>query len=137
MPHAASHLIRSPPMPLLRRALLLLPLLLPLLLAACAQGPGLQERLSVWIGRGEGDLVAEFGVPVRTYEVEGRRFLQFEQRRTVAVAQPGFDRSFGPWGPRWGGWPQPPAFAVVGCDLTFALREGRVESFTFRGQGCG
>jgi hypothetical protein len=118
---------------MLRRALLLL----PLILAACAQGPGLQERLSAWIGRSEGDLVAEFGVPVRTYDVEGRRFLQFEQRRTVAVAQPGFDRPvYGPWGPRWG-FPPPPAFAVIGCDLTFALRDGRVESFSFRGQGCG
>jgi hypothetical protein len=113
-------------------------LILPLLLAACAQGPGLRERLSVWVGRSEGDLVAELGVPVRTYEAEGRRFLQYEQRRTVAVAQPAFDRPyFGPWGPRFGAFPPPPAYAVVGCDLTFALRDGRVESFSFRGEGCG
>ena len=113
-------------------------LLLPLLLAACAQGPTLEQRLSTFVGRSEGDLVAELGVPVRTYETEGRRFLQYEQRRTVAIAQPGFDRPyFGPFGPRFGYWPAPPAYAVVGCDLTFALRGGRVESFTVRGQGCG
>lgn len=112
--------------------------LLPLvLLAACAQGPTLEQRLSTLIGRSEGDLVAELGVPNRTYEVEGRRFLQFEQRRTVAVSQPGFDRPFfTPYGYRWSYVPAPPAYAVVGCDVTFALRNGRVESFNFRGEGC-
>lgn len=121
---------------MIRRVLLLL----PLVLAACAPpGPGLQERLSTWVGRSEGDLVAQFGVPVRTYEAEGRRFLQYEQRRTVAFADPHFHRPFHhPWGPRWGHWAPPPtSYATLGCDLTFALREGRVESFSFRGQGCG
>jgi hypothetical protein len=110
-------------------------LLLALLAAGCAQGPSLQERLSAWIGRGEGDLVAAFGVPVRTYEVEGRRFLEFEQNRSVPIAQP--DPWFGsPWGPRRGYWPPPPAIATLGCSLTFELRERRVEGFSFRGQGC-
>jgi hypothetical protein len=113
-------------------------LALPVLIAACAQGPGLSERLSTWVGRSEGDLVAEFGVPVRTHEADGRRFLQFEQRRSVAVPQPGFDRPFvSPWGPRFGYWPPQPAVAVIGCDLTFAIRGGRVESFSFRGEDCG
>ena len=117
----------------MRRALLLL----PLLLAACAQGPTLQQRLSTFVGRSEGDVVAELGVPVRIHEAEGRRFLQYEQRRTVAYSEPGFyhPRS-GPWGPRWGYVPAPPSYAVVGCDITFALRAARVESFTFRGDGC-
>jgi hypothetical protein len=108
------------------------------LLGACAQGPTLEQRLSTFIGRSEGDLVASLGVPNRTYDVEGRRFLQFEQRRTVAISQPGFDRPFfGPYGYRFGYVPAPPAYAVVGCDLTFALRDGRVESFNARGEGCG
>jgi hypothetical protein len=112
-------------------------LLLPLLLAACAQGPTLQQRLSTFVNRGEGDLVAELGVPVRIHEAEGRRFLQYEQRRTVAYSEPGFYHPrFGPWGPRWGYVPAPPSYAVLGCDITFALRDGRVESFTFRGDGC-
>jgi hypothetical protein len=106
---------------------------LPLLLAACAQGPTLTERLNPLIGQSEGELVAALGVPVRTYDVEGRRFLQFEQRRTIPIAPDPF--FYGPYGRRWG-YAMGPSYALVGCDLTFALRDGRVESFTFRGQGC-
>jgi hypothetical protein len=118
----------------MRRAFLLALLLLA---AGCAQGPTLQQQLSTFVGSSEADLVAQLGVPVRVHEAEGRRFLQYEQRRTVAFAEPGLYRPyFGPWGPRWGYVPPPPSYAVLGCDITFALREGRVESFSFRGQGC-
>jgi len=110
-----------------------------LLLAACAQGPTLDQRLSTFVGRGEADLVAALGVPVRVHEAEGRRFLQFEQRRAVAVAPPPtfYGPAFGPWGPRYGYWPAPPAIAQVRCELTFTLRDARVETFSYRGQGCG
>jgi hypothetical protein len=125
------HLLRM--QPLARAALLL-----PLIAAACAQGPTMEQRLSTFVNRSEGELVAELGVPVRTYDVEGRRFLQYEQRRTIAYSEPGYYRPwFGPWGPQMGYWPAPTSYAVVGCDITFALRNGRVESFTYRGQGCG
>ena len=120
-------------------------LLIALLPAACAQGPTLDQRLSTFIGRPEGDPVAQFGVPARVHEADGRRFLQYEQRRTVAFTEPGlYQPWYGPWhGPRYGPWgprmtyvPAPPSYAVFGCDITFALRQGRVESFTFRGEGC-
>lgn len=114
-------------------------LALPLVLIGCAQGPGLETRLSTFVGQGEADLVAALGVPTRVHEADGRRFLQFEQRRTVAVAGPPtpyYGPFYGPWGPRRGYWPPPPAYAVVGCDLTFELRERRVEAFSFRGEGC-
>jgi hypothetical protein len=112
--------------------------LLVLLLAGCADpGPTLQQRLSTFVGRTELELVTQLGVPSRTYEVEGRRFLQYDQRRTVPVAPAfGYGAPIGPWGPRWGYWPPPPSFAVVECDVTFELVEGRVTGFSFRGQGC-
>jgi hypothetical protein len=111
-------------------------LLLPLLAAACAVGPTLEQRLATFIGRGEGDLVAELGVPVRSYETDGRRFLQFERERTVAISQP--DPFFYPGPYRYRPWiAPPPAYAQVRCDITFALRDRRVESFTLNGQACG
>jgi hypothetical protein len=110
---------------------------LPLLLLACAQGPTLAERLQVHVGQSEGDLVAELGVPVRSYDTEGRRFLQYEQRRSVAYTEPGLYRPwFGPYGPRWSYVPVPPSYRLLACDITFALRDGRVEGVTFRGDGC-
>jgi hypothetical protein len=110
-------------------------LLLPLVLGACAVGPTLSQRLAAYVGRSEGELVANLGVPVRSYETEGRRFLQFERRSTVAVSQPDpFFYAGGPW--RYRPWMNAPAYAEVQCDITFSLRDQRVESFTLNGQGC-
>jgi hypothetical protein len=103
--------------------------------AGCAAGPPLEARLQPWIGRGEADLVANFGVPVRTYLVEDRKFLQFEERRTQLVPGPDpfFYRPYGRFGPLAA---PSPAAILVGCDVTFALRRGVVESFSFRGDAC-
>jgi hypothetical protein len=108
-------------------------LLLPLALGACATGPTLDQRMAGYVGRSEGDLVANLGVPVRSYETEGRRFLQFEQRSTIAVSQPD-PLFYGPW--RYRPWMSSPAYAEVQCNITFALRQQRVESFVLNGQGC-
>ncbi|PHK93351.1 hypothetical protein CR162_19000 [Pseudoroseomonas rhizosphaerae] len=109
-------------------------LLLPALLAGCAApGPTLEQRLSTFINRSEAELVARLGVPVRTYETGGRRFLQFEERQTVLV--PGDPWGYGYYGYRRP-WHTPSSYAVVQCDMTFAIRNDRVESFTARGQGC-
>lgn len=113
-------------------------ILAPAFLAACAQGPTLDQRLSTFIGRSELDLVSALGVPARSHTVDGVRFLAFESQRTIALPSgtawgggPG-----GPWGPGWGwGW-NSNSYAVVNCDVTFALRNERVESFTYRGEGC-
>ena len=107
---------------------------LALTLAACAApGPTLEQRLATFVNRSESELVAQLGVPVRSYETEGRRFLLFEQNSTVMV--PGDPWAYGYWGMRRP-WAVPSSYAVVRCEMTFALREGRVEGFTLRGEGC-
>ncbi|MBY0331344.1 MAG: hypothetical protein K2X49_11815 [Acetobacteraceae bacterium] len=112
---------------------LVLPALL--LLGACTPLPTLGERLQPWIGRSELDLVSAFGVPSGTYEVEGTKFLQFVQQRTIfAPADYPYYRPYGRFGPLMG--PAFPPTVVVGCEVTFALRRGVVESFSFRGEGC-
>jgi hypothetical protein len=117
----------------MRRALLAMVALA--LLAACTPVPTLQERLQVWIGRSEIDLVSAFGVPAGTYEVDGVKFLSFVQQRTQIV--PGdypFYRPYGRFGPLAG--PAWPATVLISCQITFAIRRGLVESFSFRGEGC-
>ena len=105
------------------------------LVAGCATGPPLEQRLLPFVGRSEGDLVATLGVPERTYEVEGRKFLTFEDRRSFIVAgDPFLYRGYG-YG-RFRPYFAPPGYIVRTCEITFALRGGRVESFTFRGDGC-
>lgn len=120
-------------------------LLLPALaLSACAARPSLSERLSAYVGRSELDLVSSLGVPTRSYETGGQRFLAYEEQSTVAL--PGgiaggpfygpigapFGRGY--YGGAYAGFGT--AYAPVQCDVTFALREGRVAAFTYRGQGC-
>ena len=107
-----------------------------LLLAACATQPPLEARLQAWIGRSETDLVTNFGVPAGTYAVGGQKFLQFDQWRTQLV--PGSAWYGGPFYGRYGGFwqPAPPTAVVIGCSITFSLRQGVVEGFSFRGDGC-
>ena len=103
-----------------------------LVLPGCATRAGFEARMSTLVGVTEGQLVAALGVPQGVHEAEGTRFLQFEEQRFIPI--PG---SPGPWGMRgWGGWGFPPTVEVRTCATTFAMRDGRVASFTFRGNGC-
>ena len=122
----------------MRRALPLIPFLA---LAACATGPNINERLTTYVGRSELELVSTLGVPTRSYETGGQKFLQYEEQRTVALPTGGFGggpfygRGFYGGGLYAGGFGGT-AYAPVQCDVTFALQGGRVAGYTFRGQGC-
>jgi len=104
-----------------------------LLLAGCATGPTLDQRLATLIGQNEGDVVAALGVPVRVHEADGRRFLEFERTRTIGVPSSPFYHGYG----FRGGYVPGPSYAVVQCSITFVLRNDRAESFSYRGEGCG
>ena len=133
---AARHQIEA-----MRRAPSALALLSLAVLSACAVGPTISERLSTYVGRSELDLVSALGVPTRSYETGGQKFLAYEEQRTVALPS-AYPTGFvgGPFGRGFygGGYAAyGTSYAPVQCDVTFALREGRVASFTYRGQGCG
>jgi hypothetical protein len=116
-----------------RHVLALLPLLLPLGLAACTP-PGEARRawLTQFVGRPESELIAALGVPDRNYEAEGMKFLAFTEGHIDIVP---------PWpafGPPWYGLsPGFPARVVQwSCETTVAVRDGVVLSFSFRGNAC-
>lgn len=122
----------------------LLAALAALSLTACATREGFEARQAALVGRSEAELVATLGVPARTYDVEGRRFLQYEDRRLVSTggAYPfaGFGyglgrRGFG-YGLGLGFGTGYPLVETRGCDTTFELRGGRVVGFAARGNAC-
>ena len=120
-------------------------LLLPLLLAACGDGGAARRAyLASLIGQNETDLVRQLGVPTRTYEAGGRKFLAYDQRRLdVIPAGPFFGGfgygygGFGHWGPGFGLYGAfPPAMVERGCETTFELDGNRVAGWSLRGNAC-
>lgn len=124
-------------------------LLVPLLLAACAQpgnppGPDLTTN---WVGRSEADLVSTLGVPDRVHEVGGRRFLAYEARTVTGgpVVTPSLGFGLGRFS---GGWGSGTAIgtglglsfggggAPVVCGASYEVQNGQVVGQTRQGPGC-
>lgn len=100
-----------------------------LLLSACAVNPRVQYQ--PLLGETETELVQQLGVPTRTYETGGLKFLAYDERHvTVLPATP-------VWGPMWEPWYGfPPEVVETGCEVTFELDQGRVRTFALRGDTC-
>ncbi len=93
-----------------------------LLLQGCATRSGFEARMGQYVGRSEADLIAALGVPVRNFQVGNRTFLQYERRFVTADSGPGWG-----WGVNVQTWD---------CATTFEIVDGRVHSFTSRGNDC-
>ena len=118
----------------MRRVILLM---LVVLLAACVnQLAARQAYFSQFVGHPEADLVQQIGVPSRTYETGGVKYLAYTESRVDMV--PGFP-AYGYGGPYWGwyGGGFPPAVVNLTCEATFAVSDGIVRSFVLRGNACG
>jgi hypothetical protein len=121
-----------------------------MLLGGCALYDGdaaKRAQLNSLIGHPESDVVRVLGVPTRTNDSDGRRFLAYDSRRLDIL--PGFGGGFGyggfgfgRFGGGFGGFGGgfgpgfPPEVIERGCDTTFELGSGRVLSWTLRGSGC-
>ncbi|HWL79875.1 MAG TPA: hypothetical protein VNR89_02895 [Roseomonas sp.] len=118
------------------------------LLAACAAGSpaDFDRRMGTYVSGSEAQLVSALGVPHQVYEVEGRRFLQYDFSR--AASSPsispsiGFGFGGGSWG-HGGGVGTGIGFGFGGagvpaepCAVTFEVRDGRVLNFERQGEGC-
>lgn len=120
--------------------------ILALGLSACAvpTREAFDAQMASFIGRTEAELVSALGVPGRVHEAGGLRFLEYERRRLVGTpAGPvGFGRFGGPFG--WGYGPgYGYGYGYGGtyintreCETTFTIRDGRVASFSRRGNDC-
>ena len=118
----------------MRRSVLLI---LALLLAGCVnQLAQRQAFLNQFVGHPDSDLVKQLGVPTRTYETGGVKYLAYDESRVDLI--PGLP-PYGP-GPWWayggyGGFP--PQLVNLECETTFAIAGGVVKSYTLRGNACG
>ncbi len=118
-------------------------LLLALLaVAGCAYpNPQHVQALNALVGKSETDLIRSYGVPNRTYESGGDKFLAYSRNRIETI--PG-DPGFGPWGYGygWGGWGGygfggfPPEVVQRDCETTFELARGIVKTWSLRGNAC-
>lgn len=119
-------------------------LLLPLLLAACAQPPPLPAFDAT--GLTEGELVARLGVPTGSYRVEDRRFLTYTTQDSAGPAvTPSIGLGLGRYSGGWGsgtaigtglGLSFGGAAPAEPCTTTYELRDGRVIGTTRQGAGC-
>jgi hypothetical protein len=113
-----------------------------LALSACAYpNPQHVNELNALVGKSETDLVRTQGVPTRTYETGGHKFLAYSRSRIESLpGEPGF----GPYG--WGGWGGwggyggwggfPPEIIQRDCETTFEIANGTVLHWSFRGNAC-
>lgn len=112
-------------------------------LTACATGPNLQSRMASYTGATEDQLIQKLGVPDKQITVNGIQYLAYDEHHLDVT--PGFG-AFGGfyggpfYGPYFGGpfldAGFPPTIDERGCETTFLLREGKVASFSFRGNDC-
>lgn len=101
------------------------------LLAACTDTRAARmEAMNQFVGQPEQTLVQRLGVPTRSYDADGTKFLAYDEQRTDVIPPP---PSFGPW------WfnPMPAQVIQRWCETTFQVADGVVRSFTLRGNACG
>ncbi len=99
--------------------------------AGCArQGPSaLDVKLAAMVGQSETAVVRALGVPNRSFETGGHRFIAYLERRQDLVP------TAGPWGPPWWGWAGSQV-VTRRCEITFEIEAGKVKGYSYRGDAC-
>ncbi len=117
------------------------------LLAGCAYpNPQHVQALNGLIGKTETDLLRSYGVPNRTYDAAGHKFLAYSRNRIDSIPGDGFGYAgfgygyggfgYGGFGPGFGYGGFGPEIIQRDCDTTFELTGGKVASWSLRGNDC-
>lgn len=112
----------------LRRAALAACCVLP---AACADDQAARiAALDRFVGQPEQTLLQTMGVPTRSYDADGVKYLAYDERRVEIISgTPGVGV--------WRAGAMPPQRIELWCETTFQVAQGVVRSFTLRGNACG
>lgn len=115
-------------------------------LVGCANNIEEIKKLNAMIGQPEIEVIRQFGVPARKYEVDGHKFLAYIETNTDYTTYPagGWGWGGGPWGGYYGGGPWNYGglngfngyYSTVSCQTTFELANNKVISWNQRGDGC-
>ncbi len=118
------------------------------LLAGCAYpSPQHVAALNAMVGKPEVDVVRTYGVPIRSVETGGVKFIAYSQHRIESFPDGpygwgggwGGGWAGGGWGGRgwgWGGGFGYPDIEQFDCETTFELHAGAVKSWSLRGNAC-
>ena len=93
-----------------------------------------QAYLSRFLGQPETTVVQQMGVPNRSYETGGLKFLAYDEHKLDIV--PSFP-TYNPFFTGWYGGGFPPQVIDLQCETTFEVADGTVRSFKLRGNACG
>jgi hypothetical protein len=110
-----------------------------ILLAGCVRLPGRRADLDQLVGQSDTLVARVMGVPDRSFEAGGHRFLAYVERHQASFA--GYDMydgygRYGRLGYRRLGFEASPELYERTCETTFELEAGRVLSYTLRGNAC-
>ncbi len=116
-------------------------------LAGCAYpDPQHVNALNALVGKSETDLVRARGVPSKTYETGGLKFMAYDMHRIDSLpGDAGFYPGFGYGGFGYGGFGGfgyggfggfGPEIVQRDCSTTFELRGGIVQRWSLRGNDC-
>jgi hypothetical protein len=109
------------------------------LLAGCAYpSPAHVAALNALVGKSEADLLRAYGVPNRTYDTNGLRFVTYSVSRIESYGGYGFAPAFGFYPYGYGGFGEEfgPDIVQRDCNTTFELKGGVVQAWTLRGNAC-
>lgn len=110
-------------------------LILPIL-AACTLAPDRRVVLNALMGQPETEAIRQLGVPDRSFESGGRRFLAFVDRSAESFGGGGF---VGGYASRYGGFTGidagPSVYERV-CETTLEVAQGLVAAYSLRGNAC-
>ena len=112
--------------------------ILALLLGGCANA-ALAEReayLQQFVGQSEEALVREMGVPARTVETNGRKFLAYVEKRMELYRPAPMFGAFGSGGVGYMGNIRPSELVERFCETTFEVRDGQVAAWRMHGNAC-
>ena len=116
---------------------LVLSLLLMAAVTGCAPAFDRPAFLATLVGQPEAELVRRLGVPSRTYETGGRKFLAYSEQHSDVIGGGPFFGGPGYFGSGYGLYGGFPTEVVErSCETTFEVGDGRVLAWSLHGNAC-